>query len=179
MAESKVIGDFTYGNPRVLDWGDGTRLIVGKFCSIADDVTVFLGGEHRGDWVTTYPFPAFKSKWPTAKNVDGHPKTKGDVIVGNDVWIGYGALILSGVKIGDGAVIGAKAVITSDVRPYAVVVGNPGREIKRRFSDEIVEELLRIKWWDWPHEKISENMKLLCSGDIMQFIEVHRVKGSP
>jgi acetyltransferase-like isoleucine patch superfamily enzyme len=96
----KYIGEFTYGVPQIFDWQEGARLIIGKFCSIADNVKIFLGGEHRTDWITTFPFSAkeFNDLFPEAKKIKGHPKTKGDVIIGNDVWIGYDAIILSGVK---------------------------------------------------------------------------------
>lgn len=127
------IGSYTYGNPRLFHWGEDSKLKIGKFCSIADDVKIFLGGNHRMDWITTYPFSALKEEWPEAKDVKGHPATKGDVVIGNDVWIGYGATILSGVKIGNGAVIGAMAVVSKDVEPYSVVVGNPALEVKKDF----------------------------------------------
>ena len=122
-----------------------------------------LGREHRKDWVTTYPFPAFPDVWPEAKDIPGVEISKGDVIIGNDVWICYGATILSGVKIGHGAVIGARAVVTKDVEPYAVVAGNPAREIKKRFTPKQIQKLLDIAWWDWPEEKIRENIKMLCN----------------
>lgn len=159
------IGRHTYGNPKVFDWNDGGSLIIGKYTSIADEVTILLGGNHRMDWVTTYPFPALNNEWPDAANIIGHPQSKGDVVIGNDVWIGNGATILSGVVIGDGAVVGAKAVVTKDVPPYAVVVGNPGKVVKYRFDDEIIEKLLKIKWWNWSDRKVAKNLSLLCSND--------------
>lgn len=143
--------------------GRDARLEIGKFCSIAEGVKIFLGGNHRVDWITTYPFPALLHYWPEASGITGHPSTRGDVIIGNDVWIGTDAIILSGVKIGDGAVIGAGAVVTQDVNPYSIVIGNPAREIRRRFSDAMVDKLLEIRWWDWPPAKIRENLDFLCS----------------
>lgn len=160
------VGDFTYGKPKILHWGEKAELKIGKFCSIADEVVIFLGGNHRIDWITTYPFPAIVNDWPEAKDIEGHPTTKGNVIIGNDVWIGYGATILSGVTVGDGAVIGARAVVTKDVDPYSIVTGNPARLIRKRFDEKVIDKLLAIKWWNWPIEKIKKNIKLLCSGDI-------------
>jgi len=166
------IGDYTYGKPKVLHWGEDAKLKIGKFCSIADEVVIFLGGNHRTDWVTTYPFPVLVSDWPEAGLIKGHPGTKGDVVVGNDVWIGYGATILSGTVIGDGAVIGARSVVTKNVEAYAIVAGNPAREIKKRFNQSQIERLLEIKWWEWSIEKIKKNIKLLCSGDIDNLLNV-------
>lgn len=164
------IGDFTYGKPEILTWGEETKLIIGKFTSIADGVKIFLGGEHRTDWVTTYPFPVLETYWPEAAKIKGHPKTKGDVIIGNDVWIGGDATILSGVKIGDGAVIGAGAVISKDVPPYAIVAGNPGVIVKYRFKKSIIKKLLKLQWWEWPTKKIRENVDILCSNNFKELI---------
>lgn len=166
------IGDFTYGRPKIFHWGEKAKLKIGKFSSISSDVKIFLGGNHRYDWITTYPFSAreLAEIWPEAIGIDGHPATKGDVIIGNDVWIGYGAIILSGVKIGDGAVIGASAVVTRNVSPYSIVAGNPAREIKKRFSDDAIKKLLEIKWWDWSDEKIKKNIKILCSKNVVELI---------
>src|SRR5208282_2533764 len=162
------VGEHTYGNPEILHWGEPARLTIGKFCSIGRQVVILLGGNHRSDWITTYPFPdpILSTKWPGASEIRGHPATKGDVYVGNDVWIGYGATILSGTRIGDGAVIGARAVVSNDVPPYTIVVGNPAKPVKKRFSDPQIADLLRIKWWDWPTEKIRLNLGLLCSSDV-------------
>lgn len=157
------IGEWTYGRPKVLSWNEGATLKIGKFCSIAGDVTIMLGGEHRADWITTYPFNIF---FKEAKHITGHPATKGDVIVHNDVWIGEGSFILSGIHIGNGAVIAAKSVVTKDVEPYTIVGGNPAHPIKRRFSEEFIEKLLEIQWWNWPIEKIKENVCLLLSDDV-------------
>ena len=137
--------------------------MIGKYCSIADGVEILLGGNHRYDWITTYPFPSFNNDWPEASTIEGVLTTNGDVIIGNDVWICQGAIILSGVRIGDGAIIGARAVVSKDVSSYSIVAGNPAREIKRRFNDETINKLLKIKWWDWPPEKIKKNIKMLCS----------------
>lgn len=161
------IGDWTYGSPKILEWGEGSNLKIGKFCSIAKEVTILLGGEHRTDWVTTYPFNKILVE---AESFSGHPKSKGDVKIGNDVWIGRGALILSGVCIGDGAVIAAGSVITKNIDPYTVVGGNPQRIIKQRFSSSQIKQLMDISWWDWPIEKILQNLELLLNSDISIFL---------
>lgn len=172
--EKYIIGEHTYGQPTVLFPTKDSNLIIGRFCSIAKDVTIFLGGNHRPDWVTTYPFSAgtFHSWYPEASHITGQPATKGDVIIGNDVWLGRGATILSGVTIGDGAVIASEAVVTKDVGDYEIWGGNPARLLKKRFTEEQIQKLKSIKWWDWDIEKIRKNLELLCSDNINQFIEV-------
>jgi len=143
------VGDYSYGFPDVLDSYSGPALKIGKFCSFAFGVKILLSAEHNINSITTYPFDVF---WGGAKG----PASKGNVVIGNDVWIGYGAIILSGVTIGDGAVIGAASVVTHDVPPYAIVVGNPAKIIKYRFDEQTIEYLLRIRWWDWPISKIRK-----------------------
>jgi len=162
------IGDFTYGKPTLLAWKKDIDccLKIGKFCSIADGVEIYLGGEHNSDWVSTYPFTAM-----FGSNLNGTQKSKGDIVIGNDVWIGRGVTILSGVTIGDGAAIGARSVVAKDVLPYSVMVGNPAQRIKFRFTHNQIVQLLKIKWWDWEYEKIEEYIPLLESGDIDKFIE--------
>jgi hypothetical protein len=122
---------------------------------------------HRTDWVTTYPFPAL---WKLP--IPGHPIPPDDIIVDNDVWLGRGVLLLEGTKIGDGAVIGAYSVVAGIIAPYSIAVGNPAKEVSKRFSDEITQELLRIAWWDWPKEKIAEYTNVLCCSDIEEFIRI-------
>jgi acetyltransferase-like isoleucine patch superfamily enzyme len=136
---------------------------IGAFCSISDGVTIFLGGNHRIDWLTTYPFPVFRE---SAKQFEGHPATRGDVVIGSDVWIGYGATIMSGVEIGNGAVVGAQAVVTKSVPPYTVVAGNPAKVIRTRFPQEDVDVLQELAWWNWADEKIDQAMPFLLSGNI-------------
>lgn len=162
------MGRHAYGAPVLhLAEGDDQTVSVGAFTSISFDVAVMLGGNHRTDWVTTFPLRHVFGQ-PGALR-DGHPSSKGPVTIGNDVWIGRGARILSGVSIGDGAVIGAHAVVARSVRPYAVVVGNPAREIRRRFADPVVESLLRIAWWEWPDDVILERVDELCHPDVAAF----------
>jgi acetyltransferase-like isoleucine patch superfamily enzyme len=168
-----VIGNYTYGEPTIRRFKQITRLIIGSFCSISDEVTIILGGNHRSDWATTYPFSAFTETWPEAVTIKGHPASKGDIIIGHDVWIGYGATILSGVTIGSGAVIGARAVISRDVPPYAVMVGNPAQEVKKRFDDATITRLLQLAWWNWPEAKIRANLHFLCSNQIQQLLMNH------
>lgn len=166
------VGEGTYGNP-VMHFGPGeqTRVEVGSYCSFATGVEILAGGEHRTDWVSTYPF---RVRWGLeGLYEDGHPRPAGDIVIGNDVWVGAGALILSGVRIGDGAVVGANAVVASSVRPYAVVVGNPAREIRRRFTDDQVQALMRIAWWDWPEPKVREVVGELNGGSVEEFIAAH------
>lgn len=147
----------------MLDYPNGGRLRIGRFCSIAPNVTIFLGGEHRIDWVTTYPFAEL---WPQAEAQPGHPTSKGDVTVGHDVWIGRGVVIISGVRIGHGAVIGAFSVVTKDVAPYAIVAGNPARLVRLRFTEAEIQRLLELAWWDWPVDKVSALIPSLTAGDV-------------
>jgi acetyltransferase-like isoleucine patch superfamily enzyme len=166
------IGEWTYGNPRVLSWHEGTTLKIGRFCSISRPVTILLGGEHRIDWVTTYPFSGIFEK---ARKFTGHPRSQGNVIIENDVWIGIDVLILSGVTIGNGAVVAARSVVTEDVAPYSIVAGNPAKLIRFRFDKSIIEELQKIAWWDWPLSKIEEAWPLMLSSDIGAFIAKYKV----
>jgi acetyltransferase-like isoleucine patch superfamily enzyme len=157
------IGKHTYGSPNVYHWGGETRLIIGKYCSIADDVVILLGGGHRIDWITTFPFSEFSSQWGKSSRVPGHPISKGDVSIGNDVWIGHGAIILSGVNIGDGAVIGAGSIVTRSVPDFAIVAGNPAKVIKFRFDPKVIESIKKLQWWDWDEEKITGYIPNLMS----------------
>lgn len=156
-------GEHSYGEIEIS--GSGARVIVGKYCSLAENVRAVLVGHNLGH-VSTYPFNALFHDWPEARELPGHPVRKGDIVVDNDVWLGQDVLLLGGVTIGDGAVVGAGAVVSRDVPPYAVAVGNPARVVKRRFSDADVETLLRIRWWDWPLEKVRANVHLLMNGDV-------------
>lgn len=146
------------------------KLIIGKFCSIACGAKfLFNSANHTMASLSTYPFPLFFDEWELEKkNVTEAWDNKGDIIVGNDVWIGYEAVILAGVMIGDGAIIGTRAVVTKDVPPYTIVGGVPAKSIRKRFDDETISELLKLKWWDWSEEKISQNIQAIKSGHIGQ-----------
>lgn len=146
------------------------RLIIGKFCSIACGAKfLFNSANHTMASLSTYPFPLFFEEWELEKkNVTEAWDNKGDIIIGNDVWIGYEAVILAGVTIGDGAIIGTRAVVTKDVPPYSIVGGVPAKSIRKRFDDETIVELLRLKWWDWSEEKIAQNIQAIKSGQVEQ-----------
>jgi acetyltransferase-like isoleucine patch superfamily enzyme len=161
------IGRGTYGDLKIRTWQNSSGFSIGAYCSIAQDVQVFLGGEHRIDWITTFPFSTFSGQ---ADQYPELPFSKGDVSIGNDVWIGTEAMILSGVTIGDGAVIGARAVVSRDVPPYAVVTGNPAKIVKYRFDETTIEQLLKLQWWNWSKEKIDRFMPLLLDNDIEAFL---------
>lgn len=157
------VGRHTYGEYKIISFRNDAEITIGAFCSLAE-CFIFGGGNHRPDWISTFPFSDFQ-EWGIG-HVPGLPATKGPVVIGNDVWIGHHAVILSGVTIGDGAVIGACAVVASDVPPYSIVAGNPARVIRKRFSDEDTEFLLALKWWDWPGARIKKAAPILMSGDI-------------
>ncbi|MCI9509000.1 MAG: CatB-related O-acetyltransferase [Angelakisella sp.] len=144
------------------------RLVIGRFCSIACGARfLFNSANHAMGSLSTYPFPLFFQEWGLEKaRVAEAWDNKGDIVAGSDVWIGYEAVILAGVTIGDGAVIGARAVVTKDVPPYTIVGGVPARAIRRRFPEETVEELLRLKWWDWPPERIAQNIPAIQAGRV-------------
>lgn len=163
------IGDYTYGFPEIIKWDNKTNLIIGKYCSIAGNVQILLGGNHRTDWVSTYPFGNFNDFKDSGADIEGHPATKGDVVIGNDVWLGHGVTILSGVKIGDGACIGALSVVTSNIPPYCVAAGNPIKIIRYRFDNETIDQLLQLKWWDWDHDRIKQNIHFLSSNNFVSF----------
>lgn len=165
------IGDYTYGRPLVLEYGANAKLKIGMYCSIASNVKILLGGNHRVDWLTTFPFSEWPNIFPSACNIEGHPATKGDVVIGNDVWIGHSCIILSGVNIGDGAVLAAGSLLSKNVGPYEIWGGNPARFIKKRFSDEIIKKLLIAKWWEMSKEDILLLIPSLMSDNIKTFLE--------
>lgn len=147
---------------------NGDKLKIGKFSSIACGAKfIFTSANHTMHSLSNYTFPIFFEEWGLdAKNIRSAWDNKGDIVVGNDVWIGYEAVILSGVTIGDGAVIGARAVVTKDVPPYTVVGGVPARPIKKRFDDETIAKLQKLSWWDWDKDKINRNIHNIQNGDI-------------
>lgn len=147
---------------------NGDKLKIGRFCSIACGAKfLFASGNHTMRSLSTYPFPIFFEEWGLdAKNIRDAWDNKGDIVIGNDVWIGYEAVILSGVTVGDGAVIGARAVVTKDVPPYTVVGGVPAKPIRKRFDDRTAETLRALRWWEWDEEKIRRNLSAIQSGEI-------------
>lgn len=169
-----IIGDYTYYD----DFEDvsnfeknikyhfdfiGDKLIIGKFCMIASDVTFIMnGGNHLTEATSAYPFAIFGGAWENAMDEKSYP-TKEDTVIGNDVWIGYGATIMPGITIGDGAIIASKSVVTKDIEPYTIVGGNPAKLIKNRFSEETITKLLESQWWNWEIEKITKNLDFLTS----------------
>lgn len=159
---------YSYGNP-IIHYKQAD-LKIGKFCSIADNVNIYLGGNHHTNYVSTYPFGLIHQKAFPNFNKDMCAKTKGNVIIGNDVWIADNTTIMSGITIGDGAVIANNSHIVKDVEPYSIVGGNPAKLIKYRFTKEQINKLLQIKWWDWEDDKINSVIPLLCNDDIDKFI---------
>ncbi|GBU18710.1 MULTISPECIES: CatB-related O-acetyltransferase [Methylobacterium] len=165
------IGAYSYGRPKVRFPDSGRRLTIGRYCSIADKVEILLGGDHRLDWVSTYPFAAMRGLWPEAEAPADYHASRGDVAIGHDVWLGSGCMILSGVTVGHGAVVAARAVVTRDVPPYAVVAGNPARIVRHRFEPAQVERLLACAWWDLPHAEVARLVPLLQSGQVEALAE--------
>lgn len=178
-----VIGDYTMYNdyvndPRLFESNNvlyqypinNDKLIIGKFCSIACGARfIFNSANHKMSSLSTYPFPLFFEEWNLDyKNVVDSWDNKGDIIIGNDVWIGYEAVIMAGVTIGDGAIIGTRAVVTKDVEPYTIVGGVPAKIIRKRFSKEVIEDLLELKWWNWPKAKIALKINDIKSGNVDQ-----------
>lgn len=149
------------------------RLIIGKFCSIACGVKfLFNCANHTLKSLSTYTFSLFYEDWELEKsNVASACDNKGDIVIGNDVWIGFEAVILAGVKIGDGAIIGTRAVVTKDVPPYSIVCGIPAKVIRKRYSPDIIEQLLSLRWWDWTKDRIKRNLPFIMAGNIENMTE--------
>jgi len=170
------IGRGSYGPVKIHTFGDSATLKMGAFCAIGPEVAILLGGEHKTRSISMYPFDKLFS--PSRNDLPRSHFSKGDVEIGNDVWVGRGTVILSGVKIGDGAVVGAGTVVARDVPPYAVVVGNPMKILKHRFSEEIVSSLLEICWWDWDDKDIDSARPLLLGDDMDAFFAFAKRVGS-
>lgn len=179
--ENIVVGDYTMYNDWVNDPTEfeknnvlyhypinNDRLNIGKYCSIACGAKfMFTSGNHAMQPLSTYPFPIFVEEWGLEwSDITNAWDNKGDIVIGNDVWIGYESVIMQGVHIGDGAVIGTRAVVTKDIPPYTIVGGVPAKPIKKRFDDKTVEKLLELKWWDWSEEEIKAKLPDIMSGNI-------------
>lgn len=176
-----IVGDFTYyddfenvenfeKNVRYHFDFVGDKLVIGKFCMIASDVTFIMNGaNHLTDAISTFPFAIFRQGWEQAMEGREYPR-KGDITVGNDVWIGYNATIMAGVTIGDGAIIATNATVVKDVAPYSVVGGNPAKEIRRRFSEEKIEKLLELQWWNWDVARITANVGALTGNRLEDIV---------
>ncbi|UII24900.1 CatB-related O-acetyltransferase [Fulvivirga maritima] len=148
----------------------GDKLIIGKFCMIASDVKFIMNGaNHLTNSLTSYPFAIFGNGWENAMDGKSYP-TKGDINIGNDVWIGYNATIMGGVNIGDGAIIATNSTVTKDVEPYTIVGGNPAIEIKKRFPEDVITKLLELQWWNWDIEKITKNIQNLTDSNVEKLI---------
>lgn len=168
-------GTYFDRNVNIISWSDDYKIILGKYNSIGRDCNFFLHANHRPDWVTTS-----SQLWgPVTPEIAqlhmsmGHPSCKGDIIVENDVWIGAKSTIMSGVKIQNGSIVGANSVVTKDVPPYSIVVGNPAKVVKYRFTDKQIESLLKIKWWEWTEDRIKTEAVLMWSNKIDEFIDRH------
>lgn len=173
-----IVGDFTYyDDPEGAENFErnvlyhfpfiGDKLVIGKFCAIAKGVQFIMNGaNHKLSGFSTFPFYIFGNGWEKNMPQSGDLPYKGDTVIGNDVWIGYEALIMPGVKIGNGAIISSRSVVTTDVPAYTVVGGNPAKVIKKRFSDEIVLELEKLAWWDWPVARITKCITAIMSNDL-------------
>ena len=172
------VGQHTYGFENIkIEWGNfshynkivddyiNPELNIGKFCSIGSNIKVFLGGNHRLDWITTYPFGHINSDYFNSFNGYGHPCTNGDINIGNDVWIGNDVTIMSGVNIGSGSVISSNSYVVSNIKPYSVNGGNPCKFYYYRFEEEIINKLLKLKWWDMEVDDINKILPILCSND--------------
>ena len=145
----------------------GDRLIIGRFCAIAKNFRFIMNGaNHKMSGFSTYPFNIFGGGWERVTPGPEELPQKGDTVVGNDVWLGYDALLMPGVRIGDGAIVAARSVVTGEVPPYTIVGGNPARTLRQRFPDEVIVELLEIRWWDWDASRITRNLEAIVSADL-------------
>lgn len=176
-----IVGEYTFYNDYVNDPTqfeknnvlyhysvNPEKLVIGKFCSIACGAKfIFTSANHAMKSLSTYPFPIFADTWGLDwSNVTSAWDNKGDIVIGNDVWIGYEAVIMQGVHIGNGAIIGTRAVVTKDVPPYTIVGGVPAKEIRKRFASDTIQALQQLRWWDWPYQKIQQHLPNIMSGNI-------------
>jgi virginiamycin A acetyltransferase len=173
-----IIGDYTYyDDPDDSENFDrnvlyhfpfvGDRLIIGKFCALARGITFIMNGaNHKLDGFSTYPFQIFGNGWENVTPQAGELPYKGDTVIGNDVWIGYEAVVMPGIQIGDGAIVAAKSVVVNDISPYTIVGGNPAKTIRQRFEDDVIQALLEVAWWNWDIEKITRNLEKIVAADI-------------
>jgi virginiamycin A acetyltransferase len=185
------VGEYTYydsfGDPRAFErdavlYAFGPeRLIIGRFCAIASGVRFLMPGANHADLgPSTYPFGVFGPPWDTTMDIVMSAPSRGDTVVGHDVWLGYSALVLPGVTIGDGAVVAAASVVARDVPPYAIVAGNPARVVRSRFSADEVDRLLRAAWWNWPIELVSQHARTIMAGTAAELEQIavdHRLEG--
>ena len=168
-------GTYFDRNVNIISWSDDYKIHIGKYCSIGRDCNFFLHANHRPDWITTS-----SQLWgPVTPEIAqlhmsmGHPSCKGDIVVENDVWIGAKSTIMSGVKVHNGSIVGANSVVTKDVPPYAIVVGNPAKIVKYRFNERQIDSLLKIKWWDWTEDRIKNEATLMWTDKLDEFIDKH------
>ncbi|MBW4517859.1 MAG: Vat family streptogramin A O-acetyltransferase [Timaviella obliquedivisa GSE-PSE-MK23-08B] len=173
-----IIGDYTYyDDPEDSEDFErnvlyhfpfiGDRLIIGKFCALARGIKFIMNGaNHKLDGFSTYPFQIFSNGWEKVAPQTEELPYKGDTVIGNDVWIGYEAVIMPGVQVGDGAIIAAKSVVVSNVLPYTIVGGNPAKRIRQRFDDDVIQALLEVAWWNWDSEKITRNLEKIVAADV-------------
>jgi virginiamycin A acetyltransferase len=174
-----LVGDYTYyddpAGPERFETENvlyhfaevGDKLIIGKFCALAQGVKFIMNGaNHKLSGFSTYPFFIFGNGWEYAAPAENEYSNKGDTVLHNDVWLGYEALVMPGVTIGDGAIVASRAVVARDVPPYTIVAGNPARVVKQRFADDVVAELQQIRWWDWPADKIARNLRAITNADL-------------
>lgn len=173
-----IVGRFTYGfkTMQVKEWGEGASLEIGSFCSLASGIVFMLGGNHRTDWISTFPFGHIFREDLCGEGIVGHPKTNGNICIGHDVWIGQNTTIMSGIKVGNGAVIAANSTVVKDVGPYEVWGGNPAKMLRRRFDNEIIQELCALRWWDFSIETIRQVAPLLSQSPTLLLLhEINRL----
>lgn len=169
------IGCNNYGVPSIKNPHVDATLSIGSYCSIAPNVKIYMGGMHRTDWISTYPFPAF---FTHVSHIENWAPTKGNVVIGSDVWLCANSVILSGITIGHGAVVANSAVVTKDVAPYEIVGGNPAKHIRWRFDEVTRDALLKSGWWDWPENEVLKIAPLLCSENLTAFFEYVKSRAS-